>query len=266
MAKKSFSDFHHRKLGEDELRKMVETNLDTLQQLVRVYDAGYSIIAFAMATEIQKILGENAWTVKLRGRLRFGSTVPDQGRSQLNAFHPLVGARVGGVDPEVTYLPTFMMPDREGQPVRALEFRIWWNREVVYRASAAVPGTLPRGAIPVNDTPVHPFDDRTSLTRRQVIGMLRDKLGAHQDDELPSVLDDLQDGLDIGFGVRMPDGSERNTFDGSLKIAVPPLPAMVRQIAHEVLVAYGRHDPPPPDSEGPTKSSASASVLSGSGT
>lgn len=240
---KSYAKFVHRKLSVDELLKLSGQSLDTLSQLVAVYDQGYTPIVFQIAVEVQKILCEGGLAVRLRGERKFLSSANDVDDGNLMPRYPLVAGRAGGTPPVLKYVPSFLSPDKGAEKSRSLVFRDWWDREAIYRASAAEPGSPP-GMIPVNDTPTVPFTKRETLTRRETIGMIRDKLGAHQDDELPTVLDDLQSGLNyISIVLESSDGSELRTDDGTLPITVPPIAAMVRQIAHEVLVAYDRDDP-----------------------
>jgi len=241
---KSHNKFAHRKLSVDELLKFFGQSLDTLAELVAVYDNGYSPIVFQIAVEIQKILCEGGLAARLRGERKFLSSANDVDDGNLMPRYPLVAGRVGGRPPELQYLPAFLSPGENAEKPRSLPFREWWGREAIYRASAAEPGSAP-GMIPVNDTPNVPFAKRETLTRREIIGMIRDKLGAHQDNELPTVLDDLQSGLNyVAIIYQDDDGREWHTDNGTLPISIPPIAAMVRQIAHEVLVAYDRADSP----------------------
>jgi hypothetical protein len=69
--------------------------------------------------------------------------------------------------------------------------------------------------------------------------MVRNKLGAHLDRELPEDLDNLQRPNIFGCGIEVNNGETKlSTSDGSLPMTVGPLAAMVRQIAHEVLQAF----------------------------
>ena len=75
--------------------------------------------------------------------------------------------------------------------------------------------------------------------------MLRNQLGAHQDTDMPVLLDELDDARSwSGFYISTPQG-ELSTADGSLPTGTSILAAMMRQICHEVLIAYERDDPSP---------------------
>jgi hypothetical protein len=210
--------------------------------MARIYDEGYAPIAFAMATEVQKILTENGAATRLRGTRTF--TSPDYGdeTSLLNAMHKLTSALVGGDPPTLTFVPDFYSGE---DGLRELPYREWWNRDIIYQASAAEPGT-PAGLIPVNDTPVVPYEDREKITRMRLVNLLRNKIAAHQSADMPLLLDEIQTtNTWAGFSCQTPEGV-LSTDDGSLPVIVGPIPAMMRQITHELLVAYGRDDPPPP--------------------
>jgi hypothetical protein len=88
----------------------------------------------------------------------------------------------------------------------------------------------------------------------RLVDLLRNKMAAHQTDEMPQLLDDLQSSNTWGaFACTTPEGT-LSTDDGSLTVKVGPLPAMMRQITHELLLAYGREDLPPPEFASPDAS------------
>lgn len=235
-----------RQLSDSELLLSFEQGLDTLAHLAKTYDQGYAPIAFVMATEVQKILTENAAATKLRASRIFMSPEAHHTPNTLSALHLLTGAHLNGNPPTLTFVPQFFMP--EGLPLRSMIFREWWNKDVIYRASAAPAGT-PAGMIPVNGSPTVPYNKRETITRMGLVNLLRNKLGAHQTKEMPELLDQLEEAKNWGsFSVQTFDGVF-STEDGSLKIEVSPMPAMMRQICHELLVAYDRADQPPPPSE-----------------
>lgn len=232
-----------RRRGNAELLAAFDQGLSTLSELAKVYDRGHSPIVFLIATEIHKILTENVAATRLRRTRNFTSPEYPDDRQMLNAMHKLTTARLRGEPAKLEFLPTFYSAEHEG-PLRNLNFRDWWNRDVIYRASAALPGT-PAGLIPVNDTPTVPHAKREKVTRRELIAILRNKLGAHQDVDFPTILDDLESSNNwAAFAIQTPEGV-LSTEDGTLPVDISPLPAMVRQICHELLIAYDRPDPPP---------------------
>lgn len=226
-----------RRLTPSELLAAFETGLNTLEHLGKIYDSGFSPIAFQLATEIHKILTENSTATQLRGQMDFES--PDHGDESrmLNALHKLTMARISGDPPVLDFLPAFA--EETGIPTRKLKFRDWWNRDIIYRASAAPVGT-PAGMIPVNASPSVPFDERDKVTRRELISLVRNKAGAHQEKDYPVLLEEMDHSAGWGsFGASTPTG-EFSTDDGSLVTQTTIIPAMVRQISIELLRAYGR--------------------------
>lgn len=228
-------------MTEAELLASFDQSLDTLQHLAGTYDNGYAPIVFLMATEVNKILTENGAATKLRGMRIFQTPTDDHDENVLSSLHKLTIMQLGGDPPSLSFLPVFYSP---GLPLKDLDFRSWWHRDVIYRASAAKPGGTP-GMIPILDSLMVPYEERERTSRMRLVNLLRNALGAHQTSEMPTLLDDLQETRNWGSAaIQTPDGI-LSTDDGSLPVLVSPLAAMMRQITHELLVAYGRDDPPP---------------------
>jgi len=233
-----------RQLSDSDLLNSFGQSLDTLAHLANIYDGGFAPISLAMATEVRKILTENVAATRLRGAMSFTTPLGVDDPRNLSSMNKLTIARLGGNPPALTFLPQFYMPQPE--QLVALPFRDWWNKDVIYRASSAPKGT-PAGMIPVNGSPTVPFDKREKITRMGLVNLLRNNLGAHQTAEMPELIDVLEEARSWGnFAMGTPDGM-LSTDDGSLKALVTPMSAMMRQISHELLVAYGRSDPPPPE-------------------
>lgn len=244
MSRHKAAKFKVRKLTEAELRSLFEQSLSALSRLALVYDDGFHPIALQMATEVHKLLTHDGPATQLRGMQTFTTVDIGNESRMLNAMHKLVGARIGGNPPRLDFIPDFQI-DKPGNPAAKLSFREWWNRDIIYRASAAVPGGPP-GLIPINDTPSVPFEARETINRRDFVALLRNKLGAHQDNDLPVLLDELEESRSWGvFVCQTPDGV-CSTEDGTLTMGASIMAAMMRQIAHEVLTAYGRGDPASP--------------------
>jgi hypothetical protein len=231
-----------RKLSDTELLQAFDQSLDTLQHLSSTYDNGYAPIAFMMATEVYKILTENSAATRLRSDKRFLSPIDGHGPTVLTPQHKLTIAQIGGDPITLTFLPHFYGADDD---LETLDFKKWWNNDIVYCASAAMPGT-PQGLIPVNGSPVLPYEKREKVTRLRLTNLLRNKRGAHLNADLPLLLDTLDSSKSWAgdIGVETATGFF-STADGSLKVTVSPIAAMMRQITHELLLAYGRFDPAP---------------------
>ena len=233
-----------KKHSEAELLKLFEDGLTSLGHMARIYDEGHTPIVFNMAVEIKKMLTENAAAMKLRGALRFMTYDDGHDPDVLTPSEKLICRKLSGDPPSLEVEPRFY--SRDGEPVE-LKFREWWNRDVIYRASAAVPGT-PLGMIPVNGSPVQPYEKRSKTTRRELIELLRNKMGAHQDVDLSELLEEIELSKGwVGFELEHPTHGVLSTDDGTLPIRVGVIAALVRQICHELLVAYGREDQPPAD-------------------
>jgi hypothetical protein len=233
-----------RQLSESDLLNSFGQSLDTLAHIAGIYDGGFAPISLVMATEVRKILTENAAATRLRGAMTFTTPRGADDPRNLSSMNKLTMARLGGSPPALTFLPQFYQPQPE--QLVTLPFRDWWNKDVIYRAGAAPPGTPP-GMIPVNGSPTVPFEKREKTTRMGLVNLLRNNLGAHQTSEMPALIDTLEEARSWGnFALGTPDGM-LSTDDGSLKALVSPMAAMMRQISHELLVAYGRTDPPPPE-------------------
>lgn len=244
VARHKAAKFEARKLNEDELLALFDQSLSALSHLASIYDGGFHPIALQMATEVHKLLTQDGPAMRLRGMRKFTTVnMGDQSR-MLNAMHKLVGARIGGQPPKLDFIADFQMADPADLiETPSLSFKEWWNRDVIYRASAAIPGSPP-GMIPVNGTPSVPFNKRETINRRDFVALLRNKLGAHQDGDLPILLDQLEEARCWGeFVCHTPEGI-LSTEDGTLTTGATIMAAMMRQIAHEVLVAYDRDDPP----------------------
>ena len=124
-------------------------------------------------------------------------------------------------------------------PIKLLPFRDWWNRDVIWRASAAHPGGDPT-IIPLTVDKQLPYEKRQKLCRREFVELTRNKFGAHLDHEIPEVLDQLQRSRSFGIGFVINIGNRvLNSYDGTLETRIGPAAAVMRQIAQETLIAYG---------------------------
>jgi hypothetical protein len=230
-----------RRMTDKELAQHARHNLETIRELCILYDGGSQYIAFTLATEIQKFLTAGS-NVRLRGSKRFPTLQGDYTDRNLLTEHRLISFRVyPGEPPSVECRPAF--PDTP-LPVKLLKFREWWDRDVIFRASAAPPGWKNPTTVPLQKTEQVPYHERNRLTRRTFVEQTRNKFGAHLDREIPELLDQLQRNESLGMvlAVNIND-SVFNTADGTLVMRVGPAAAMMRQIAHEVLVAYEIADP-----------------------
>lgn len=225
------------RLTEAQLQGHIDNGLRILKHLCDRYDNGHPYVVFTMATEIQRILDSNAYARRLSGSKNYPSPKSRSDRTNLLADPKLVVASISGDPPVVDFIPVFC--GRPEVKTESLKFRDWWSRDKIYRASAALPG-MPGDLIPVRPEEQVPYEERDTLVRERFIDMMRDKLGAHLDEEIPEALDNMQKSHSFGvsLSVQTPSG-EFNTHDGTLPVRTGPAAAMMRQISQEVLVAYG---------------------------
>ncbi|MBH9537898.1 hypothetical protein [Novosphingopyxis sp. YJ-S2-01] len=215
--------------------------LQTLKSLCEDYDQGRIEYVFLIATEVQNILTEGRRAVELRGKVTFPSPEDKDNPKILSAYFPLTAIRLQNEPLLGSFKPVIEMSSTSW---RRLKFSVWWN-EVVFRASAALPGTPP-GMIPVNGSPSVPYADRERLNRRQVIQFLRNHRGAHSLEEFPAILDEIDSPSSWGGFVMQDEqtGQQYSTDDGSLPWQAGQLAAMTREIAGEVLAAFALNDWP----------------------
>lgn len=226
------------RLSEVRITEHLLQGVDTLRRLGRVYDDGHSAIAFTMASEISRVLTSNGVATRLRGTKRFTTISRELDDSNLVDDNKLVSAMIhSGDECFVEFQPAFASPNGGPYGVREVDFRTWWNRDVIFRGGVAVPDS--HGMIPLDSSLHLPSDKRIVVTRRTFIEQMRNKLGAHLDEEIPEVLDHLLRATSFGgiLAVQTPQGM-LSTQDGSLKMRISPAAAMMRQICEELIRAY----------------------------
>ena len=229
-----------RNVSMDELNEYAEASLTTILALAKAYDTGHTVVSFSLAAEMYKLLTENPAAVKYRKNRIFTSPNYGDETKMLNSMHKLTGVVI---EPGhfVSHVPDFYFC---ADDLIELDFNDWWIGDIIYRASASPAGSS-IGCLPVNDSPIVPWEKRDKFSRQRFLYMLRVKLGSHQDPKIPVILDQIDSSLDVSV-VCVKEGSDLYCTDnGGLSVRVGPVAATVRQIAHETLIAYGRADPVP---------------------
>jgi hypothetical protein len=123
-------------MTDEEPAEHARQSLQTIRYLCGLYDKGSHYIAFTLATEIQKFLTASS-NVRLRGSRRFPTVQDDYTERNLLNEHKLINFRVYSSEPpSLECRPAF--PDTLF-PVKLLKFREWWDRDIIFRASAAPP-------------------------------------------------------------------------------------------------------------------------------
>lgn len=229
--------------GQDEAR--LEETLDRIEDLCSHFDTGFRSYALLIAVDVFKALDEGRAATIRRSKHEFPSPAIEDEPENLAAYFPLTCAFLGDAGGSFEALIVKGAPDGW----KRLRFNDWW-REVIYRESAGGAGF---GGIPVNDAPAIEYEKRRRLTRGEIIKLMRDKAGAHHAANYPTILDDFDAPTSWGgFSIQTAGGKVLSTDDKTLPWSVGQLAACTREIAGELLVAYGRRDlPPEPDSSCP---------------
>lgn len=222
--------------SDPELMADIQRNLTSLQLLADVYDRGHPGIAGEMATLVEKIFVNTRAAAEDRGRRAFPSPVYDDTPTNLAAYHHAVGLVIGGDPVAASFFPMFAMtPD----PPAHQRFKVWWESEPIYRASAAKPDG-PANLIPLVPEEQVPYAERERFTRQGFVNDLRNAVGSHASDTIPALLNDLyQTGAFGAEAAVQIEGRVLSLSDGTLPLKVGTAEAIMRQIAEEVLMAFG---------------------------
>jgi hypothetical protein len=240
---------------EAEMAQHIEESVRNMEGMCGLFDSGNAYIAFSLAAEIHKVLTTGQNIALFRADMRFPTVSFEYSPGNLAAEHKLIMAdQHAHSDQNPPVYIDFIPASADGSfPIKWLSFRDWWNRDVIYRASAAPPGT-PVGRIPTDERAQVPKNKRKTFSRRELIEAIRNKLGAHLDRHIPEELNQLQKAHAFGISIRVTvDGKTLDTLDGSMPMKTGPGAAMVRQIAHEVLEAFRlkKVEPRTPDTNQP---------------
>ena len=223
-----------------EMSMAVQAHLTTLEILARAYDDGHTAAAGAMATAILNIVETRSRdVVQARGQMVFPSPEGEMTADNMIAANRCVGMsmQAGPEGHFVSFVPWFLL----GSDKPTMKpFRVWWSTEPIY--VEGIGGPSPDGMIPLLAADQLAWDDRAKLTRQQFITDLRNSVGSHPDQEIPALLHDLYQASSFGGtpAAMMPDGSIGTIENGAIVQRVGPAEATARQIAEEVLMAYGR--------------------------
>lgn len=225
----------------EQMLARVSVELTTLEALVSAYDNGHAGAAGAMATSILNILdAKSKEAIEARGKLVFPTPAGEISQANMLPTNRCVILRISTTDEGTlaTFLPWCLAMEDEPslQP-----FRIWWRTEPIY-VEGIGGGGFSSGAIPIREEDQLTWDQREKVTRERFITDMRNSMGAHPDQWIPAVLDDLYQSSSFGGApaVELPDGSIGTIENGAITMDIGPAEAMTRHIAEEVLMAYGR--------------------------
>ncbi len=242
-----------RPVDDDEARQRFDQSLSLIEVCCAAIDEGHNAMALPLSVELSNVLTADGFATRKRGEVKFPSPSYEDHPTNMSAFHLLTGVTMSGAPPKGDFTPYALLGEDSGW--NHLKFSKWWN-EVVFRASNAKPG-LPIGVIALRPEDQVPFDKRERLTRRLVVRTLRDHSAAHHLSEYPAILDEI-DGPSSWGGFGFQDESTGTTYstdDGSMEWGRGQLAAMIREIAEETLIAFGRRAlPAPPQDDAPSHS------------
>lgn len=245
MSRKSTADQSRtRRLADPEVEQAFWDGADELAELARSYDRGNYGMAPLMSVVIHRMFVENSFGTRFRGNRRFSSPSKEAPSGLVTAFHRLIfiASDDNQHPPTITFKPVFHV-SKLGVTFKPLSFKDWWN-QTIYRAPATS-RDLPLGYLVTEKSQHVPVDKRETVSRQQLVRQVRNKVGAHSDLDQLLILDDLRSEYSFGMGLAVRDrqGVTRSSETGDLTIVNSPLPAMMRQIACEVLTGLGRDDP-----------------------
>jgi hypothetical protein len=226
-----------RKITDEEDTKRFDQALSTLEDLCVIYDSGNRFIASTIASHVQKTISEGNFAIKVRGQTKFPSSpFKDNLDDELAAYFHLTSFALRGEasPPYGEFQPRYLGETQTDWEF--LKFKDWWNQRVI-RASGA-----PAGETVFNNPNIIPFNKREAMTRRTLVKALRDHLGSHHLGDYPVLFDDL-DKPERWLVFELNDektGKLLSTSDGTLEWRTGQFAAAMRQIAFEVLAAFGR--------------------------
>jgi hypothetical protein len=229
-----------RKLSDTEIDVLLRAAFKNLETLCNIYDTGHPGIAYLIASEIHKLLVESERTRRMRGDLEFCTPALIFNEENILPENILIYSqlqiRTGEESPAyIEYVPRFTDKDCAE---RRICFRDWWNREPIFY-DGVVKIENGRMQIPENYREYLPFKKRRKITRREFITQFRNKFRAHLDVEIPKIIAQLRAHDTFGLTIVVDlDGAQLSTLDGTLPIMIGPDLASIRQIAHEVLLAF----------------------------
>ncbi len=220
------------------------TNIENLRSLCDSFDQGKVSFSGLIALQVHKILCEGMAT-KIRRKITFPTSRWDSPENNMMPYAPLIGLELAGNPLCAKFLPKFMMGDDKSDLLKndILPFQEWWTSDVIYRAGPAKPGSDPR-MIPLKIEDQVPYRKRKKITRLNLITMVRQKLGAHTENEYPILMDELNSSAYMGIDAESveQDGSLKSISNGQIKVIMSPLEGSVRQIAEETLVGFDSAD------------------------
>ncbi len=117
----------------------IEESVRNIEGMCGLFDGGNAYIAFSLAAETHKVLTTGQNIALFRAGMRFPTISFEYSPRNLAAEHKLIMAEQHAHSDQNPPLYVDFIPiSRDGSfPIKWVPFRDWWNRDVIYRASAA---------------------------------------------------------------------------------------------------------------------------------
>lgn len=231
--------------------RAVGATLHAVRVLADAYDRGLPEIARELSTPLQRLLTDELIGTRERRKMKV-----------LSRLYPVNSNNILKQS-LATYLEVNMNTD--GQPLTAdgrnmrvtcthapgfralsavvdrwLPFKEWWNEPILIEGAAS------GSDIPLDAAKQIPFSRRRKMNRREIIEVVRNKLGSHFDTELPGDAWLLQDPLFVEHIEVAVDGGPQiialDTRPSQFVFTNHPLHAIVRHVAFEILESFAPDD------------------------
>jgi hypothetical protein len=227
-----------RRFGELELASFVSSSIDELRAVNALYDQGNVLTARTLAAILCRLIEHELIELGVREDLLLASHLGpiDEFRDQPHVRGLFVDVRIYGEKDTPVFKPVsakmvFRPQLVPTHPIFRLPFSEWYQDPVL------IEGAWGRSWVDNGKSRI-PFEKRTKLSRRKLLRLTRDKLGAHLFSELDVKVADYWDWFDIiPIELQHIDGSSFSFWKNrdSFSVFATPVCAFVRTISEEVV-------------------------------
>lgn len=199
-------------------RASLDDQLDRLQMLAGQYDRRRHEACFEMAAVVEELLMSEEGGRSFHDALAFGSP-PTENATSLRTM-VVNSMRLSGGTVKASYFPFCSLNPTDAD---SLGFEEWWAEDPLRCGSSG-----------------------SDITRQEFVRLLKlRKARANRPADYRTLLSELD--AELGWSrFENTEGGEHYGIDSAAAVVrISSIAAMMRQICHEVLVAYGRNDKPP---------------------
>lgn len=216
-----------------EAANAASSSIRTIELLCDAYDKGEYHVSRELCSVLSRLIDDELKNTGRRRSVRLPTlTHPFSDRNLIPQFAH-VAYRLGGNCPlEVLFFPAFSGQE-DNVSNKNLKFSEWWNEPVIIEGAGGM-----SGLIPLKASDQIPFAKRRKLVRREVVSIIRNKMGAHYDKaETEGVRFLMKWDHAIEFGCKDESGNEYSSSAHSDKFIFLNShgDAIVRSISEEVL-------------------------------